>query len=315
MNGLGLAAGLGTALVWTATALCFEASGKRLGSFTVNVLRLVVAGLLFFGLSLSRTHTLLPPQLTFVMWRDLGLSGLVGFVVGDLMLFQAFVLIGARLSMLVYASVPAMTAIGGYLFLREVIGPQQVFGMFVTGTGIVLAVFANRRHASQASVVNRQRGVLLALGGSAGQAAGLLLGKQGSIGLDAFAATHIRVLVGLVGFLVVGAGMGALAGIGRTVFVAVGPTQRLTPAERTRASAVRRALFVLVIGSVLGPFLGVSLGLLSAQLLPTGVASTLMSIEPVLLVPLSAAIFHERVTRFEILGTLIALGGVAILAW
>jgi drug/metabolite transporter (DMT)-like permease len=38
-----------------------------------------------------------------------------------------------------------------------------------------------------------------------------------------------------------------------------------------------------------------------------------MSIEPVLLVPLSVAVFHEKVTRFEILGTFVALVGVAIL--
>ncbi|MGO9308346.1 MAG: EamA family transporter [Spirochaetia bacterium] len=43
----------------------------------------------------------------------LGASGLVGFVIGDLLLFQAFISIGARLSMLVYATAPIFTALVG----------------------------------------------------------------------------------------------------------------------------------------------------------------------------------------------------------
>ena len=39
-SGLGVMAGLSTAVLWTATAVCFEASSRRLGSLSVNVLRL-----------------------------------------------------------------------------------------------------------------------------------------------------------------------------------------------------------------------------------------------------------------------------------
>lgn len=304
MNGLGVAAGLATAILWTATAICFEVSGRRLGSLTVNVLRLVIAALLFLALSLVRTHTLLPPGLSLGAWRDLGLSGFVGFVLGDLMLFQAFVLIGARLSMLIYATVPAMTAIGGYLFLGEVLGARVTSGMAVTAAGIAMAVLGGRRHTNAAPTNRRRLGVVLALGGSAGQAAGLLLGKVGSRGIDAFAATQIRVLVALVGF----AALVLVLGQTKTV---LRPLACLLP-QGDRAT--RLTLALLTLGAVLGPFLGVSLGLLSAQLLPAGVASTLMSLEPILLVPAAIVLFHERVTIREWVGTFVALAGVAILA-
>jgi drug/metabolite transporter (DMT)-like permease len=133
------------------------------------------------------------------------------------------------------------------------------------------------------------------------------------LGVNAFAATQIRVLAGLAGFFIIASVMGSLTGIARTVYVALCPTKRLPVDARSLVPELRRALALLLVGAVLGPFLGVSLGLLSAQRLPTGVASTLMSIEPVLLVPLSVAVFHEKVTRFEILGTFVALVGVAIL--
>lgn len=102
MSPLGIAAGLATAGLWTATAVCFESSSRHLGSFAVNVLRLLLACLMFFALSLLRSGTLVPLGLSGSMWFQLVLSGLTGFVVGDLLLFEAFVLIGARLSMLIY---------------------------------------------------------------------------------------------------------------------------------------------------------------------------------------------------------------------
>ena len=85
-------------------------------------------------------------------------------------------------------------------------------------------------------------------------------------------------------------------------------------AEADVRRARRNAVLVLGVGALLGPFLGVSLGLLSTQLLPTGTASTLMSIVPVLLIPVTAIAFHERVTVAEVAGAVLAVAGVAVLA-
>ena len=42
-NYYGELAGLGTAICWTATSMFFEAAGKRIGSLSVNLIRLVIA--------------------------------------------------------------------------------------------------------------------------------------------------------------------------------------------------------------------------------------------------------------------------------
>jgi len=73
----------------TATAVCFEASSRRLGSLSVNVLRLAVAAVLFSALSLLRTHHFLSvpcPRRRGSTWAFPDSSG---FVVGDVPLFQA----------------------------------------------------------------------------------------------------------------------------------------------------------------------------------------------------------------------------------
>jgi drug/metabolite transporter (DMT)-like permease len=152
----------------------------------------------------------------------------------------------------------------------------------------------------------------MAFAGSAGQAAGLLLGKRGAIGLDSFAATEIRVLAGLLGFLVVlvaASQARALRNLLRNAIVPGG-----TARDPLQLRSLRRALLVLCLGALLGPFLGVSLGLLSTQLLPAGTAATLMSIVPVLLIPVSALAFRERTSLVEIVGAFLAVGGVAVLA-
>lgn len=315
MNGLGILAGLSTAGLWTATAVCFEVSSRRIGSWAVNVLRLAIAALLFVGLSCARTGGPIPLHLTPAMWRDLALSGMIGFVVGDLMLFEAFVLIGSRLSMLIYASVPVATAVAGFLFLGETVDNHALFGMAVTLTGIALAILSNQRAIPLRTATHRRRGILLAIGGSLGQAAGLILGKRGSYGLDSFAATEIRVLAGLVGLLCLSVATHQLSNIWTPLSRAINDLRTRNAKSKTDAGSNFRALWLLLIGAILGPFLGVSLGLTSAQLLPAGVASTLMSIVPALLVPVSAWLFRESISRREIVGTLVTLVGVGILAF
>lgn len=310
---VGVAAGLATAFLWTGSALCFEAASRRLGSLVVNVLRLALAVLLFTGLSLFRFGQLVPPALSPDAWLYLGLSGAVGFVVGDILLFQAFVLIGARLAMLIYASVPLLTATWGFIFLDERMSGRALLGMGLTVLGIAAAVGGKPRtqQENQASRGKRTAGILMAFGGAAGQAAGLLLGKRGALGLDSFAATQIRAFAGLLGFLVV---LVVARQVGTTARVLRSALSSGTEAEQAGRRSLRMGLITLSVGACLGPFLGVSLGLLSTQILPAGTAATLMSLVPVLLIPVSVLAFRERVTWLEALGAIVAVSGVALLA-
>jgi drug/metabolite transporter (DMT)-like permease len=309
-NAVGILAGLGTAVLWTTTAVCFEVAAKRLGTLTVNVLRLALALVLFAALSFVRFGRLWPAGLTTSAWSYLALSGLIGFVIGDVLLFRAFVLIGARLSMLIYASVPFMTAIAGFVFLDERMSGRAVAGMAITVAGIALAV-GGKRAAKQGTPTDANAkhtlGVLLAFGGAVGQAAGLLLGKHGSHEVDSFSATQVRVCFGLAGFML----LALVAGQTRHVW---GTLKQAARGDAPDSRALRGGLLVLAVGAVFGPFLGVSLGLLSAQLLPTGTASTLMSTVPVLLIPVSVLLFREAVSWSEIAGALLAVAGVAVLA-
>jgi drug/metabolite transporter (DMT)-like permease len=67
------------------------------------------------------------------------------------------------------------------------------------------------------------------------------------------------------------------------------------------------------IGAIFGPFLGVSFSLLAVQQTATGIASTIMSIVPVLIIPPAVLVLHERVSARALIGAIAAVAGVALL--
>src|SRR5665647_2632177 len=65
---LGEIAALATALCWTITAVTFEAAGKKVGSISVNLIRLVIAFLLISIYNLFSRGMILPIDATGSMW-------------------------------------------------------------------------------------------------------------------------------------------------------------------------------------------------------------------------------------------------------
>ena len=168
-----------TALFWTVTSLSFEAAGKRVGSLQVNLIRLVIAFFIYAVYLKITRGMFLPVDAGAERWLWLSLSGLVGFVIGDLLLFQAFVVVGARISMLIMSLSPPVTALISWLMLGEVLSPMNWLGMAVTLTGISLVVLKREKGSGMAlrkiTTAYSLKGVLLAFGGAVGQAAGLVL--------------------------------------------------------------------------------------------------------------------------------------------
>jgi drug/metabolite transporter (DMT)-like permease len=131
--------------------------------------------------------------------------------------------------------------------------------------------------------------------GALGQAVGLVLSKIGlADGYDAAAATQIRIIAGIGGFAV--------------MFTAAGWWPRLAGAMRHRSG-----MGLAMLGSALGPFIGVTLSLVAVRNAQTGVAATIMAISPIILIPASAVIHKERITWRAVSGAILAVGGVAVL--
>ena len=292
--GTGELAAFGTALCWTVTVMSFEAAGRKVGSVPVNFLRLLV-GLTFLTLlSLFSRGRLLPLDAGGHAWLWLSISGIVGFVLGDLCLFRAFVTIGSRISMVIFTLVPPITALTSWMVLGEILSPRTWLGMAVTMAGISLVVLTKPR-GEPMRLAHPIGGIILALLGSAGQAVGLVLSKYGMGDMNAFSATQIRILAAALTFLIV------LPLIGFS--------------GRVRAALSHgRAMAQLSLGAFFGPFLGVSLSLIAVHNVEAGVAATIMAMVPVFLIPPEIFIMGKSVRGLEIVGALVAVGGVALVS-
>lgn len=66
-------------------------------------------------------------------------------------------------------------------------------------------------------------------------------------------------------------------------------------------------------GAVVGPFLGMTLSMVAVAYIAAGIAQTLMSLMPVLIIPVVWIIYREKTNWRGILGAVVAIIGVAIL--
>jgi drug/metabolite transporter (DMT)-like permease len=73
---------------------------------------------------------------------------------------------------------------------------------------------------------------------------------------------------------------------------------------------VRRAV---ISGTVVGPFIGIWLSFIAVQATRVGIASTLIAMTPIASLPLVRFFFHERISSRALLGTVAAMGGVAVM--
>ncbi|MFZ5354508.1 MAG: DMT family transporter [Bacillota bacterium] len=291
---IGQLAALGTAVCWTLTGVAFESAGKKIGSLAVNILRLLVAFLLLSIYNYFTRGLALPVDATASNWTWLFLSGMIGFVIGDLFLFQAYVEIGSRISLLIMSAVPPITSIVGYLVLGETISPKSFAGMFITIAGIAIVILSRGAGEKKVEFNRPVRGLTFAFLGALGQAFGLVFSKLGMGDYNPFASTQIRIVAAVIGF---------------SLIITLSKKWGAVIKGAKNVSGMRD----LSIGAFFGPFVGVSLSLMAVKYAPTGVVSTITSISPILIIPASIVIFKEKVLVKEILGAVISIIGVTLL--
>lgn len=293
------------AFSWTATAMAAEMASRRITPLGVNVLRMLLS-LVFLAIVMwAVCGSPIPQYADGETWMWLSLSGFVGYVLGDYCLFNSYILIGSRFGQLFMTLAPAAAAVFGYILLGERMSALAIVGMLTTMFGIGISVLSKGGGHHKLNLKLPLKGVLFGIGAGLGQGVGLVLSKVGmthyetliqspeALDIMPFASTFMRAVVGLLGFSV--------------VMFATGKTRAVASAVRDR----RGMLFVLI-ATILGPFIGVSLSLMATLYTSTGIAQTIMAMTPVFILLPSCYFFHQRVTLLEILGAVISVVGVTL---
>lgn len=305
MEFIGESAALTTALCWAFTFIFFAEAGRRIGSFKVNKIRLVLAVSIYVVVLLITKGRLFPQDINWqhVLW--LSLSGSLGLVIGDSAGFKATVMIGPRLTALLHSTAPVMATIIAWLFLGEKLGLLSLLGICITVGGVSWVVTGSR-YGKQNNAVAKDhpdsgslaKGVVLGLIAAFGQASGLVVAKYamfnaGSV-LEPMDASFIRMLTAMIIIWVIS----ALRGQTR---------------ETLKAFKDRKAVAFSLGGAIFGPFIAVWMSLVAVAHIAAGIAATLNSTTPIWVIPAMRIIYREKITLRAVLGALVTVGGVALL--
>jgi len=289
---LGEIAAIITAVFWSGTSIVFTEASVRVGSLFVNITRLLFA-IVYLVVTISVFQ--IDMSLSTTQIFNLVLSGIAGLVIGDTFLFMSFQHIGARLSMMIMALVPGMSALLAFFFLNEIISFIGIIGIIITLSGIGMVVLQRKESSSKLDL--NYSGIVYALIGALGQAVGLIFAKfafnEGEI--NGFAAAFVRIASSII-FLY------------PLFFLAKRIKNPFKVFSNNRA-----ALIFTLIGSVIGPFLGITFSLISVANTKVGIASTLMATVPIIMLPMVRYYYKEQLSWISILGAFIAVGGIAIL--
>lgn len=289
-----------TSCLWTISSLVFTSAGKKIGSLSVNAYRTVMAIGFLVVTHVILLGTLLPSA-SNGQWFWMGTSGVVGLGIGDSGLFAAYVTIGPRRSVLVMALAPIFASVGAYLMLGETISMLAIVGIATTLAGVVIVILEGEEHSGEIAISKKLKsyGVFFALIGAIGQGVGLVLAKKGidlnpAVILNPLSATLMRMILGALSLWVVILVAGRLPELHKAI---------KNPKGMSHTAA---AAFI-------GPFLGVTLSMVAVTYTETGIAQTLMSLMPVLIIPLVWVVHRQKTSWRGILGAMIAVTGVAIL--
>lgn len=234
-------------------------------------------------------------------WIWLGLSGIIGLTVGDLLGFTSLRILGARRQSVVGTTAPAAAALVGFGTLGETLSLVDIAAMGLSIFGVMLAMSS----AEERSDVQRDGygsfslGISLAVGGAVCQGAGLVVAK---IGLNAhggtispFHATFMRMSVGFAGTYVI-------------------DLLRRAPHRPLReAFADRSAVRAMYLGVLLGPIIGVTCSLIAARHLDVAIAQTIMSMVPFVVMGIASVLERKPLPMRSLLGAVIAVIGVVLL--
>ncbi|MEO8399116.1 MAG: DMT family transporter [Ignavibacteriaceae bacterium] len=290
---LGELSALLTAVLWSGTSLAFSSAAIKIGPLQLNINRMILASIFLFAtiFILNFSLNISSNQIIY-----LSISGIIGLVFGDSFLFKAYQLIGARISMLLMALSPAMSAFLAYIFLDESLTFWGIIGMIVTILGIAFVVLERNEQLDKKFSI-KKTGIFYGILGALGQAAGLIFAKLAfqESEVDKMSATFIRLISSVALML---------------------PAAIIIRRYRNPITLYKnnlKALGATLIGTILGPYLGITFSLVAIDNTKVGIAATLMSTMPIIMLPMVKYIYKETLSWRSITGAFIAVAGVAIL--
>ena len=282
----GIVAALLSAASWACGTVIFDRIGKVVPYIGITFLKGVFSIMLMLVL-LMFTGGL--QDVNLWEFSYLALSGIIGISVGDSLFFKSLQDLGAKVQVIFFLLGQVMTMLLSLLFLGELLSVGQYVGAVILLTGIVIVILGK-----QDNHPNKVRGIVCGLLSILCFSVSAILVKVAIADIEVVTATFYRMVFGTVftlGFGVVGKQLSAW----------------VTPLKDVRL------LLLFIVNVVVITYGGFLLSMVAFKYATVSLASVLGTTEPVFVLLFAFLINHEKVTRQEILGTLITLIGLFII--
>jgi drug/metabolite transporter (DMT)-like permease len=303
----GIIAAFITLACWTIGTFSFTKAAKLISPVSLNRVRLLYACVLLTFLTCI-TAQISPLQLflipTIEQWFWLGISGIIGLSIGDFFAFSAYKILGSSRTSLFSIFAPGAALILGFFMLGEQMNIVGMMGMLISVSGLIWFIKSNAKKKDEAVVDTKHiaQGILFAALGAITQGMGLVLSKKGlfvdtnSI-LSPLHATWIRLFVATVTIYIFG-------------FI---KTNLWT--EWKYISSSKQVMKPLLIGTLFGPVLGVSMSLYAATHIEVSIAQTIFSLLPISVITAAFLLGKEKLEASSIIAAAIGVAGVFVLVW
>ncbi len=288
---MGELAAVGSAVLWAYASIEFARVAKRCSALTKNLLKFT-GGLIFLTLLWGALFGFeIGAQLTDREWFYLLLSAVVGLLLGDTFFFLTLRDLGARITLLISALIPPVTALISSAWIGEGLVLQEWSGLVVTGVGVCFVIGKNETQHS-----THVRGLIFGALLVGTTALGNVMTKVGGHRLDGLPIAVLRLAVAVV-----------------ALFALMAVLRRLSdlalPWQEPRVDGA------LIRGTFTGTVLGIWLLMYAFTASNVAVATAMAGTSPVWVLPLAFVLEGDRPSLRSMLGAVIAVVGLVILAF
>jgi drug/metabolite transporter (DMT)-like permease len=296
-----------TTVCWSIGIFPFTEASKRFGTAALNQYRLFLGWLVisiliicFYPISIIGLFSI--PQFNHYLF--LGLSGIIGFTIGDYFSFTSFKILGPKLGSLYTTIAPGASLLAGFLILGQTMNFVGVIGICITIGGVIWLTLSKKdKKASEKAGFERDpKGIIFGLIGALCQGTGLVLSKLGMDSYEEKLPTLHAVWIRL------------LFAFGAAFFIAI-VTGRMKANSMPVFKNQNNGLPFMFLGTLFGPVLGVSFSLLAIQHLSVATAQTIFALLPIVVLPINYFYYKEKITIQAIFACAIAVLGVFVLIW
>lgn len=283
---LGIIVALLSAASWAFATVVFDRIGKVVPYVGITFLKgifsiiLMIVLLIFTG----GLHEIGIWEFSF-----LALSGIIGISIGDSLFFKSLQDLGAKVQVIFFLLGQIFTMILSLLLLGELLSLEQYIGAIILLTGIVVVIWGKQENHP-----NKIRGIVCGLLSILCFSVSAIMVKMAIADVEVVTATFYRMAFGTIFTL----GFGVM---GKQLPSWVKPLRD------------KRLLALFILNVFVITYGGFLLSMVAIKLISVSLVSVLGTTEPVFVLLFAYLINKEKITKQEVIGTMITLAGLFII--